>query len=90
MLIVPPVSSVLFVRGFTSFTREKQLLGYTLSKRNPNKENNTWASVDVEFLFECLNQYLASEGSERMGNQVEHAKNKIRIYKQPCIILFII
>lgn len=38
-----------------------------------------------------LNRYLASEGSERMaGNQVEHAKKKFRIYKQPCIILFII
>ena len=37
-------------------------------------ENNTWARVDMEFLFECLTPQLTSERNERVRYQVEHEK----------------
>ena len=29
-------------------------------------ENNTWVHRDMEFLFECSNQYISCERSERV------------------------
>ena len=38
------------------------------------RENNTWARVEMEFLFECSTRYLTSERSERSRCRVEHEK----------------
>ena len=37
-------------------------------------EDNTWARVDMENLFECSTRYLTSEPSERVRYKVEHDK----------------
>ena len=37
-------------------------------------QGNTWACVDIEFLFECSTRYLTSERSELVRYQVEHEK----------------
>ena len=37
-------------------------------------ENNTWARVDMEFLFEWLTRWLTSERSERVRYRVEYEK----------------
>ena len=37
-------------------------------------ENNTWARVDMEFIFECSTRYLRRERSERMRFGVENEK----------------
>ena len=37
-------------------------------------ENNTWTRVNMEFLFECSTQYLASERRERVKYRVELEK----------------
>ena len=36
--------------------------------------NDTWARVDMEFLFECLTRWLTRERSERVRCRVEHEK----------------
>ena len=33
--------------------------------------DNTWARLDMEFLFECLTRQLTSKGNERVGCRVE-------------------
>ena len=33
--------------------------------------NNTWASVDMELIFQCLTRQLTSERSERMTEAVQ-------------------
>ena len=54
-------------------------------------ENNTRVHIDMEFLLDCLTQYLCHEwDQERVICQLEHMKrNSMSTCKQPCIILFL-
>lgn len=44
----------------------------------------------MEFVFMCLTQRLTSELSKRVRYRVEHKMKEFHIYKQTCVILFII
>ena len=49
-------------------------------------ENNTWAGIDVEFLFKCLTRMLMSECSKRVRCQVEHERRNF--ISTSCVLHF--
>ena len=68
-----------------------------------DRQNNTWLLVEMEFLFSCSTRHLTRSLHSLLSYRLEHVwaqrtsemsiwtrGEKLRIYKQPCIILSII